>query len=83
MALLLTGDIGGTNSRFALYDASETELSKQGCVYRHSFKNADYDSFNSVLDAFFEEARKELGGKVIVVAGCLAVAGTRMTVSLY
>lgn len=81
MPLLLTGDIGGTNSRFALYDASSCTLAQQPCLFRKSYKNADYDHFTNVLDAFIRDAKEELekaGTRVTnnIVSGCLAVAGT-------
>lgn len=72
---MLTGDIGGTNSRFALYDASVVAIADQDCVFRQSYKNAEFDTFTNVLDQFIKDAKKEVDVGNNIVAGCLAVAG--------
>lgn len=72
---LLTGDIGGTNSRFALYDATSPSIADQDCVFRQSYKNAEFETFTNVLDQFIKDAKKELDVGNNIVSGCLAVAG--------
>ena len=87
--VVLAGDIGGTNSRFELYDVLPGDHHKRGHrapggarpLFGADYKNDDaqFKSFDDVLLAFLTDARRELAplaqwdGRV--VAACLAVAG--------
>jgi glucokinase len=67
--LVLSGDIGGTNSRLQLtrYDKSLVEVIK-----RDSFKNHDFKNFKAIVDHFLEAC--SVSTKT-VTSICLAVAG--------
>lgn len=60
----LVADIGGTNSRLALYDPAADELRSL-----HAFSNRDYGGFEEVLDAWLQGLPEKRPS-----AGCLAIA---------
>ena len=62
---LLVGDIGGTNARFAIADASTPGFSEE-----KTLRCADYDSADLAIDAYVRQARV---ARPTVI--CLAVAG--------
>lgn len=65
---ILSGDIGGTNSRLLLAEVTETgwhELAEK------SYYSANYESFYQVLEVFLSEYEIELP----LAAACFAVAG--------
>ncbi|XRB14972.1 glucokinase [Pseudoscourfieldia marina] len=83
--LMLSGDIGGTNSRLCLWasaadgnalvsDDGHLEEGDVPCelVYEKKYRNDQYDSFNKVVMEFLEEAPVD---NPVVVAACFAVAG--------
>jgi len=77
--LILAGDIGGTNSRFVLYEAvvapgavaPDEVVGNNKMLYSNNYKNAPFATFNDVLAQFIRDA----GITAPIVAGCLAVAG--------
>mmetsp|Transcript_9607 Transcript_9607/g.29080 ORF Transcript_9607/g.29080 Transcript_9607/m.29080 type:complete len:448 (+) Transcript_9607:159-1502(+) len=85
--LLLAGDIGGTNSRFAAFrmQMSQELLSKGPMehppfevVFASNFKNESFGLFKDVMQKFFEQAEEFSGlqrGTVKMASCCLAVAG--------
>ena len=46
--VVLVGDIGGTNTRLALFDGREMR-------HKKTFRNADMVNFDSCLDLFFKD----------------------------
>uniref|UniRef100_A0A7S3NMV2 Glucokinase n=1 Tax=Aureoumbra lagunensis TaxID=44058 RepID=A0A7S3NMV2_9STRA len=79
--VVVVGDLGGTNSRLALYRiedpsaVSEHSLKEVGSVsslYRNTYKNIDYSDFTQVLHQFLIDSQLP---HIELVAGCLAVAG--------
>jgi glucokinase len=66
--IVLVGDIGGTNSRLALYDAGAP-------VFERVYPSADHPSLDAVAERFLEDARKGLASEVRPQRACLAVAG--------
>jgi len=76
--LMVAGDIGGTNSRFALYHKSTDELMKQKCLFRESYKNDTAENFLSLLLKFVDAAENacpSIAVKSSIASCCLAVAG--------
>eukprot|EP00188_Purpureofilum_apyrenoidigerum_P006053 Plantae.Rhodophyta-Purpureofilum_apyrenoidigerum.ctg8690.p1 GENE.Plantae.Rhodophyta-Purpureofilum_apyrenoidigerum.ctg8690~~Plantae.Rhodophyta-Purpureofilum_apyrenoidigerum.ctg8690.p1 ORF type:complete len:450 (-),score=92.75 Plantae.Rhodophyta-Purpureofilum_apyrenoidigerum.ctg8690:326-1675(-) len=85
--LLLAGDIGGTNSRFAAFRTQMSqELLSKGpmehppfeIVFASNFKNESFGLFKDVMQKFFEQAEEFSGlqrGTVKMASCCLAVAG--------
>lgn len=61
--LVLTGDIGGTNARFALVDADNNVTATE------TLKVIDYENFDEALKAFLDDAGHA------PYAACFAVAG--------
>ena len=75
--LLVAGDIGGTNARLALYDASmASDPTQQACVHRASYRNDDFEQFHDLVHTFLRESGVALvGGGDVIVSVCFAVAG--------
>jgi glucokinase len=73
---LLVGDIGGTNSRLALYDhrngpVDEQSIGHMQSVHSKSYFNEEFAAFEEIVKGFLEEFNAR--GKV--TSCCLAVAG--------
>jgi glucokinase len=75
--IVLAGDIGGTNSRLALYESTPSALSKP--LFDRSYPSLSHGSLDDIADAFLGEAAVSLDGRVGrgrgVSTSCLAVAG--------
>ncbi len=67
--LILVGDIGGSNSRLALF--------REGAkVFDRTYPSTDFPSLDAVAEKFLEEARKALGpDNARPQRACLGVAG--------
>jgi glucokinase len=70
MDLILAGDIGGTNTRLALYDPQRLEEPR---VLKR-YGSGDYESLQTIILAFLAECADTLGGRVPARAG-FGVAG--------
>jgi glucokinase len=70
MELILAGDIGGTNTRLALYDAGNLREAKEIKVYR----SGDYESLQTIILRYLEETREAIGSGSLTRAG-FGVAG--------
>lgn len=66
---VLAGDIGGTNSRLALYDGGVEP------VFARTYASADHGSLEDVVARFLAEARTELGRPLHTRRGCFGIAG--------
>eukprot|EP00041_Stephanoeca_diplocostata_P029271 m.860603 g.860603 ORF g.860603 m.860603 type:complete len:414 (-) comp23529_c0_seq12:3989-5230(-) len=82
--VLLAGDIGGTNSRFALFEApiehlednQNGKIASQTCIFHKNFKNEKFGTFMDVLREFLHETMTHAHlQSVRILVGCLAVAG--------
>ncbi len=74
--ILLAGDIGGTNSRLALYEATPRVAAKP--LFERTYPSASHGSLDDIADAFLAEAAVALDGRVgrgNVQSAWLAVAG--------
>jgi glucokinase len=65
--LILLGDIGGTNSRFALVTRGETVPHDE----RH-YENVHYPSFQAAIEAYCADTGKRPVGGVVAIAGPVA-----------
>lgn len=76
-AVFLVGDIGGTNSRFSLFEVKgiEDDVRRHHSLYSGNFKNEGYDHFAAVVSQFLNEASKVLGRQIRPTSACFAVAG--------
>jgi glucokinase len=63
---VLAGDIGGTNTRLALYDVTGSQLE---ALAIQSYPSQQYDSLNAVISEFLDSHQHS------VQAACLGVAG--------
>ena len=70
MDLILAGDIGGTNTRLAIYDAQNLRETKCLRVY----PSGDYESLRSIVAIFQQEEKEMLASGNLVSAG-FGVAG--------
>lgn len=66
--LALAGDIGGTNTRLALYDGLVA-------LFERTYPSASFPSVEGVIAAFFGDARRHLGRELRPDEACLAIAG--------
>lgn len=75
--ILLAGDIGGTNSRLALYEADPRVAASP--LFDRTAPSASHRSLDDIADAFLAEAAVALDGRVGrgkgVHSACLAIAG--------
>lgn len=67
--MILSGDVGGTKTNLALYEAGREGLSVRAFG---SFPSREYASLETMLEAFLSG---RAGGRPPVAAACLAVAG--------
>ncbi len=70
--LILSGDIGGTNTRLQLTEYSHHTNQKFKLLHRQNFLNSHFKNFPEILRAFIEHAHIALKD---VEHTCLAVAG--------
>jgi glucokinase len=75
--VVLAGDIGGTNSRLALYEATPSAVGN--VLFEHTYPSGSHGSLDDIADAFLAAASKALDGRVGkgrgVASACIAVAG--------
>jgi glucokinase len=64
--IILAGDVGGTNTRLALFDS---QIGFKSRMIKDKFKNKDFESFFDILDIFLKE-------QILTIdVACVAVAG--------
>jgi len=84
--VILSGDIGGTNTRLSLFTlnaeqtktSDDAEIMNHKSLFRKSYKNSPFLEFDLVLQQFFEDAAACLGkevSEIVPEAACIAVAG--------
>lgn len=80
--IVLAGDIGGTNSRLALYELVRTEdphasikIPKGVPLFERTYSSTTTPSLEDAAKAFLTEARATLGAQAAPERGCFAVAG--------
>ncbi|HXU84082.1 MAG TPA: glucokinase [Polyangia bacterium] len=66
--IVLAGDIGGTNSRLALYDGLQL-------LFEKTYPSAQQASLEAAAAQFLVDARASLGPGITPARACLAVAG--------
>src|SRR5437868_4894319 len=80
--IVLAGDIGGTNSRLALYEAQRLDGGRKVSLillFEHTYPSATHGSLGDIADAFLAAAEPVLAGRVGkgrgVEGACFGVAG--------
>ena len=68
--MILAGDIGGTNTRLAMFDAENLQEPR----YLKVYPSGDYESLRAIVDRFIREAKEEAPEAVPARAG-FGVAG--------
>jgi len=73
----IAGDIGGTNSRLALYQTDLSKSEEEGDVlFNLKYQNDQFDSFSEVLSKFFADAEEATGiPSASYYSGAFAIAG--------
>ena len=71
--MILAGDIGGTKTDLALFDAGLKELA------RGQWLNRDYDGLDTVVRVFLEQERAEVTDACFGIAGVVEQGRVRMT----
>ena len=75
--IVLAGDIGGTNSRLALYEAAPAPAAAP--LFERTYPSGSHGSLDDIADAFLATASTALEGRVGkghgVSSACLAIAG--------
>lgn len=66
--IVLAGDIGGTNTRLALYDGRRS-------LFERTYPSAEQASLEAAGEQFLADARQALGAAAAPERACLAVAG--------
>lgn len=73
--IVLAGDIGGTHSRLALYEAAPNATP----IFERTYPSASHGSLEDIADAFLSAAATALDGRVGrgqgINAACFAIAG--------
>src|SRR3954452_14584889 len=73
---VLAGDIGGTNSRLAIYEVTghpgERRLAP---IFERIYPSAGYPSLEGIAEQFLATARAELGATAQVTTAALGIAG--------
>ena len=67
-SLVIAGDIGGTNSRLALYADGKP-------AFERTYPSVDHASLEQVIERFVDDARKQLGADTRPASACLGVPG--------
>lgn len=75
--ILFAGDIGGTNTRLALYEARPELVTTP--LFAHTYPSASHGALDDIAEEFLAAASSALDGRVGkgkgVSAACLAIAG--------
>jgi glucokinase len=77
---VLAGDIGGTNTRLAIYDviaagAAEGERPALMPLFERTYPSAAHASLDVIAEAFLAEATANIGAGAKVSSACLGIAG--------
>jgi glucokinase len=73
---LLAGDIGGTKTNVALFDASADARAAQQA---RTFKNEDFANFEALLDTYLSEHDAQVAGLCVGVAGPVSRGRVELT----
>lgn len=74
--IVLAGDIGGTNTRLALYDAPDGGgAAPTTPLLERTYPSAAYPGLDSIAERFLGEAREVLPGRAAPIRACFGIAG--------
>jgi glucokinase len=72
---VLAGDIGGTNTRLAIYDVPAAGVRGLGPVFEQTYPSAAHESFDVIAETFLRAAADQLSPSASVASACLGIAG--------
>jgi len=72
---VLAGDIGGTNSRLAIYDVPATGLRGVKPIFEQTYPSAAHPSLDVIAEKFLTAAAGAVGARAGVDSGCFGIAG--------
>jgi glucokinase len=73
--MVLAGDIGGTNSRLAVYDVPAAGVRGVKPTFEHTYPSAAHASLEVIVDKFLDAAAPQIGGRARIESACLGIAG--------
>src|SRR6266498_3186885 len=72
---VLAGDIGGTNSRFAIYDPPPSGLRGVKPIFEQTYPSAAHASLDIIAERFLVAATAAVGPRAIAASACFGIAG--------
>jgi len=72
---VLAGDIGGTNTRLAIYDAPSSDVRGLKPLFEKTYPSAAHAGLDAIAEQFLAEARGQLGASTAIGAACCGIAG--------
>ena len=77
---VLAGDIGGTNTRLAIYDAITAGAAAGDRpafmpLFERTYPSAAHASLDGIAEAFLADAAAEIGDGAKVASACFGIAG--------
>ena len=72
---VLAGDIGGTNSRLAIYDMDGVDGRPAKPMFEQTYPSAAHPSLDVIAESFLEAAASKLGGEPHIESACFGIAG--------
>jgi glucokinase len=72
---VLACDIGGTNSRLAIYDVPATGLRGVKPIFEQTYPSAAHPSLDVIAEKFLTAAAGAVGARAGVDSGCFGIAG--------
>jgi glucokinase len=72
---VLGGDIGGTNTRLAIFDGNPADPSPGAPIYEKTYPSAAQPSLDAIAETFLSAAEAELGPRARPRSACFGIAG--------
>src|SRR5262245_34429876 len=72
---VLAGDIGGTNTRLAIYDVPPSGVRGLKPLHEHTYPSAAHPSLDVIAETFLADAAARIGDRSRAGSGCFGIAG--------
>ena len=72
---VLAGDIGGTNSRLAIYDPPASGLRGVKPIFEQTYPSAAHSSLDVIAEKFLAAAAAAIGARAEAASACFGIAG--------
>jgi glucokinase len=72
---VMAGDIGGTNTRLAIYDVTASGVRGLDPLFEQTYPSPAHASLDIIADKFLAEAARALGGPSSIGSACFGIAG--------